>query len=270
MSGWLLLVALLAAGVVAWLLVRGRRQHKRDLAAYLGPGSGRGRPRGGRWRKAGRPGPGAWPGRPARPIVDAEFSSETFVPPEVTREPGRDDRGPGPWGRVAVPAWEHPVPWSYGDTRLVLMVRDPYWLFTYWEITGDAHRAAADMVGREKWFTARPVIRVYDVSAGSHYDVGVDEEARNWYLNVSQPDRTWYIELGRLTEDGRFVMLARSNSVHTPRDGPSKVIDPRWPPLGLEGFRPEGMPASPGMAMPSSPGAPGSPWTRKSEGGSGT
>ncbi len=277
MSGWLLLTAILVVAVVI-LVTAG------SFRSALGRGGGTREPaerrREGRG-EAGEPTPRA--GRPATRhvtrrlgvgplVVDTEFSSEVFLPPEAAGE-GERGAGPGraagdgeqagegygsvgPWGRIAFPAWEHPLPWSYDETRLTALVRDPYWLFAYWEITGAAHEAAIDAVGREKWFLARPVIRVHDVTGGGAYDVAVNEDARNWYLNVGQPDRTFYLEIGRITADGRFIMLARSNTVHTPPDSVSWVIDPRWPPLGQgEMFWPEGMPVSPGMAMPSSPGA---------------
>jgi len=261
-SGLILLAAILAAGAVGWLVYRGWREARaRRQAAEGGGRPGEPRRRAGRgllaWGRGDRPGRG--PAAPShRPVVDTEFSSETFVPPEAARPPLR---------RIAVPGWEHPVPWSYGETRLVALTRDPYWIFAYWELTDEVHRAAEERVGREAWFHARPVIRVYDVTGGGRYDVAVDEGARNWYLNVGQPDRTWYLELGRITEAGEFVMLARSNTVHTPRDAPSGVIDWRWPPfyqLYGESFWPEGMPGSPGglpasPGMPSAPGAPGSP-----------
>lgn len=279
---WLLLAAILSAVALGWVAYRNLR------AARAGAREAPGGPE----RQRGRDGRGR-DGRRARalvsrrPVLDAEFSSETFVPPEVADlgpEPGPTEGGPahpegGPgwpretgaprpaWGRVAVPGWEFPLPWSYGETRLVLMTRDPYWLFAYWELTAEAHRAAAASVGPEAWFAARPVLRVYDVTSGAHYDVDVDEDARNFYLNVGRPDRSWYVEIGRLTPDGRFVMLARSNTVHTPRDGPSGVVDSRWPPLGQEPFWPQGLPGSPGM--PGSAGmagpveATGSPGRRR-------
>lgn len=284
MSGWFWLVGLVATVLVAWWVMALRR---RSLEAQTRKqGRAKAEARGRRSMATGRA------------ITDTEFSAESYIPPEalgggeapgeldtraevaereegdLTRLAGKPAEqlggpvpGPGPWGKVAVPDWEYPLPWSYGQTRLVLLVRDPYWLYSYWEVTGEAQALAEDAVGREAWREARPVLRVYDATAGSHYDVGVDEMARNWHLNVGQPDRTWYAELGRITATGRFVMLARSNTVHTPRDGQSDVIDWRWPPLGLQGRAgmgvAEAMPSSPGVGLPSSPGAPGSAWTKK-------
>ncbi len=239
MSGWLLLAALLIAAVVGWLIYLDRRAARLRRAAPNTPARAR-------VTRLQTP----------RDVTDTEFSSEVFLPPEMSAQ-AAEGQPRAPWGKVAVPAWEHPLPWSYGETRLTLLVRDPYWLFAYWELTDEGRSAAEGLVGREAWAGARPVLRVHDTSTGTAYDVAVNEEARNWYLNVGQPDRTWYAEIGRLTEGGRFVMMARSNTVHTPRDGPSDVIDPRWPPLG-RGAWPGGLPASPGMAAPASPGMPGS------------
>ncbi len=237
MSGWIWLVGLLATVIVVWFVLARRRiaEGTRDGSTARDAGKV---PRPSEVRRLVTRRSGE------RPIADTEFSSEELTAPET----------PGPWGKVAVPSWEHPLPWSYGQTRLVLLARDPYWLFAYWEITAEALALAEQAAGWGAFHGARAVIRVYDATTGFHYDVSVDEVARNWYLNVGQPDRTWYVELGRVTAAGRFVMLARSNTVHTPRDGPSGVIDWRWPPLGRPAVRLEGMPASPGMGMPASPG----------------
>lgn len=277
MSGWLLMVGLLAVAAAVWFILSGRRGVQTRRLQTRG-----GRPR---RRAASRPpDPDRMTARrfvSGRPAADTEFASETLPLPSGSREGDLADAGDetggvqtrarSPWGSVAVPTWEHPIPWSYGETRLTALVRDPYWIFAYWEIAGETHRLAQKAVGPEAWSAAGPILRVHDASGRAHYDVAIDEEVRNWYLNVGQPDRAWYLEIGRLTKSGRFVMLARSNTVHTPRDGPSQVIDPRWPPLGRLAHREGALPASPGFELPSSPGAPGSSWSasRPSETGSG-
>ena len=52
--------------------------------------------------------------------------------------------------------------------------------------------------------------------------------ATNWYLHVNAPDRSFVVDIGLLTRQGRFLLLARSNRVTTPRFGPSDVIDEEW------------------------------------------
>jgi hypothetical protein len=255
MSGWLLMVGLLAVAAAVWFILSDRRgaQTRRLQTRGRRPDARGGRPR---RRAASR-----------RAAADTEFASETLPLPNGSREGDLGDaddetgraqtRARSPWGNVAVPTWEHPIPWSYGETRLTALVRDPYWIFAYWEITGETQRLAEKAVGPEAWSAARPILRVHDASGRAHYDVAIEEEVRNWYLNVGQPDRAWYLEIGRLTRSGRFVMLARSNTVHTPRDGPSQVIDPRWPPQGRAAHGAGALQASPGFGLPSSPGVTG-------------
>ena len=50
------------------------------------------------------------------------------------------------------------LPAGYGKDRIVVMVRDPYWLHCYWELTRHAIQRAEAALGQE-WHTSRPVLR---------------------------------------------------------------------------------------------------------------
>src|SRR5204863_159694 len=50
----------------------------------------------------------------------------------------------------------------------------------------------------------------------------------NWYLDVSNPPRSFRVDIGYLARSGRFYVLARSNVVTTPRAGVSDIIDENW------------------------------------------
>lgn len=121
------------------------------------------------------------------------------------------------------------LPQGYGDTKIVAMVRDPYWLFVYWEINHDKRRELS-LLGVD---SGRLVLRVWDVSgvafngfnANSHFDVEVNDITNNWYLQLPAPNKSWCIDLGLLGADGEFVLIARSNTVLTPRDTLSDQID---------------------------------------------
>ncbi|MGE5509063.1 MAG: DUF4912 domain-containing protein [Chitinophagales bacterium] len=127
------------------------------------------------------------------------------------------------------------VPAGYGDTRIVAMPRDPNWLFAYWEIGG----ALADAVRREHgsriFEESRKILRVHDVTelefdgTNAHrcWDLEVGD-TRSWYVHVGEPDRDYCVDLGLLTSDGRFILLARSNVVRTPAEGFSSVLDAEW------------------------------------------
>src|SRR5207302_4240106 len=55
------------------------------------------------------------------------------------------------------------LPAGYGKDRIVVMVRDPYWLHCYWELTRHAIQRAEAALGQE-WHTARPILRLLDIA----------------------------------------------------------------------------------------------------------
>src|SRR5438045_5505654 len=56
------------------------------------------------------------------------------------------------------------LPGGYGKDRIVCMVRDPYWLHTYWELTRQAVQRAEAALGQD-WHGAKPILRLLDVSS---------------------------------------------------------------------------------------------------------
>jgi hypothetical protein len=127
------------------------------------------------------------------------------------------------------------LPVSYDEDRIALLVRDPYWVHVYWDITRDTLARAQEVLG-ERWREARSILRVYDVTgvqfdgtnANSFFDIEITGGATNWYVNVHVPNRAYCVEVGLLSVSGEFVMLARSNVASTPRDVPSDVTDEEW------------------------------------------
>lgn len=127
------------------------------------------------------------------------------------------------------------LPGGYGKDRIVAMVRDPYWLHCYWELTRQSVKRAESALGQE-WHGAKPILRVLDV--GSHdtssasesivRDIDIHGGCNNWYIDVNNPPRSFRVDIGYLSRSGRFYVLARSNVVSTPRAGVSDVIDENW------------------------------------------
>jgi hypothetical protein len=127
------------------------------------------------------------------------------------------------------------LPHTYGHDRLVVLVRDPYWLHCYWELTRQTiERAQAAL--EQDWHTSKPMLRVIDVTsedttAASEVvvrDIEIHGGTNNWYIDVQNPPRTYRVDIGYLTKGGRFYVLARSNLVSTPRPGVSDTIDENW------------------------------------------
>src|SRR5437868_2451223 len=87
-----------------------------------------------------------------------------------------------------------PLPEGYGDNRLVIMSRDPFWFFAYWEITHDRAEQIRVAHGRDSWDRAVLVLRVHDlgessqtpIDAADFFDVDVQKFARQWYVQVPE------------------------------------------------------------------------------------
>ncbi|MDN5347132.1 MAG: uncharacterized protein PWP65_696 [Clostridia bacterium] len=130
------------------------------------------------------------------------------------------------------------LPASYGKDQIVVMVKDPYWLYAYWEITDKKRAEFRRQFGPDSWEKSQPMLRVYDLTHNLYdflhapfFEIAITENADNWYIQVNRPCHTFCVDIGRLLPLHGFVTLARSNIVTTPADQPSSKIDPLWPPL---------------------------------------
>jgi hypothetical protein len=137
---------------------------------------------------------------------------------------------------------EPQLPRGYGVDRLALMVRDPHWLFAYWEITATKQDEFIRTYGPEAWSSTHPVLRVYDITgvdfngnnARDFFDIRLDDDIENWHIEVREPDHSFCVDLGRMFQDGRFITLLRSNIAHTPRATLSNRLDEEW--MWIEGL----------------------------------
>ena len=128
------------------------------------------------------------------------------------------------------------IPNGYGDHRIALMVKDPWWLYAYWEIRSQEERRVRSQLAPQEIEGLQSALRVYDVTdlgapnqpAPPWFDIPLSGLAMNWYIHTNAPNRSFIVEIGLLTKTGRFLPLARSNQVTTPRFGPSDVLDEEW------------------------------------------
>ncbi|MCG6136218.1 MAG: DUF4912 domain-containing protein [Nostoc sp. LLA-1] len=119
------------------------------------------------------------------------------------------------------------LPSGYGESRIVLLPRDPQWAYTYWDIPNE-HKAELRQQGGQQL-----ALRIYDVtdisldhqSPHSIQEYPADELAREWYIPVPVSDRDYVIDIGYRTADGRWLVLARSARVHIPPVYPSDWIE---------------------------------------------
>lgn len=119
--------------------------------------------------------------------------------------------------------------------RLIVMVRDPYWLHAHWELQRQSVERAAAALGQH-WHAATPIIRLLSVSADGTTnatervlrDIEIHGGVNNWYIDVDDPPSSYRLEIGYLGENGQFFSMARSNVVTTPQPGSKDAIDENW------------------------------------------
>jgi uncharacterized protein len=127
------------------------------------------------------------------------------------------------------------LPRGYGRDRIVVMVRDPFWLHAYWELTEQTLRRAEAALEQE-WHHAKPILRLVDItsedSAGLSEtvvrDIDIHSGCNNWYIDIKNPSRSYRVDIGFIAKSGRFYMLCRSNVVNTPKPNVSDQIDENW------------------------------------------
>ena len=115
--------------------------------------------------------------------------------------------------------------------KLVVMVRDPYWLHVVWELSQKSVDRARAAMGQH-WHKAKPILRLFRImeagSAVHQRDITIHGGVSNWYVDVQEPPCEFRLEIGYLDENGSLYCLARSNSVRTPPAGTRDAIDDNW------------------------------------------
>jgi hypothetical protein len=154
--------------------------------------------------------------------------------------PAKEPRPSGPYENF---------PYGYGEEKIALMVRDPYLVHAYWEVT-------PSRIEHEKaWFgwNSKLAVRIYDVTgiqfdgrnALGYFDQEVFERVGSWYFDVERPSHSFLADIGLLSPEGKFLTLSRSNYITMPRDGVSDVLDEEWMLVDEEFRKLYGIPGGP-------------------------
>lgn len=128
------------------------------------------------------------------------------------------------------------LPGGYGDSRIMLLPRDPQWAYVYWDVP-NSHKEELRRQGGQQL-----TLRLYDVtdinldyqSPHSVQEYACDEMTREWYLPLPVSDRDYVAELGYRTFDGRWLMLVRSPIIHVPPVYPSDWIEDTFVTVGWD------------------------------------
>ncbi len=116
--------------------------------------------------------------------------------------------------------------------RIVLVVRDAYWIQAYWEVTKPTVMRVRAAMGNA-WYGAKPVLRLMEVQGDGTSpvenvvrEIPVHGGVKNWYIDVPDPPKSYRIAIGYVSGEGRFYSITTSNLVKTPE--PGGVLDNNW------------------------------------------
>ena len=149
---------------------------------------------------------------------------------------GQHKTNDGPNGAVGANGKPHRnLQGTSAKDRILVIVRDPFWLHVFWELTHQSVQRAEAALGQD-WHGSRPILRVYDVTSQDTTstaemvvrDVDIHGGCTNWYVEVTQPPRSYRVDIGYVSKRNQFYVLGRSNIVTPPKAGVSDAIDENW------------------------------------------
>ncbi|MCD3351542.1 DUF4912 domain-containing protein [Clostridium botulinum D/C] len=116
----------------------------------------------------------------------------------------------------------------YEKSSIVLMPQSTHVVFCYYNISSMTIKDFEDIYGEDSWKNSKPVLKVYEVDDGIAKEIEtiyLDVFADNWYINLDKTNIHVFVKLGRILADDKFVSIAISNTVITPRESQSDNTD---------------------------------------------
>ncbi len=113
------------------------------------------------------------------------------------------------------------LPEQYADTKITMLLRDPFWAYAYWDINH------LDLIKvKEKYPELELFLRVYELQkqtdhvsdAIGNFEIPIQESDRSWYINLPNPGRCYVVDLlcDCLSDGGEILLISRSNMVESP------------------------------------------------------
>jgi uncharacterized protein len=145
------------------------------------------------------------------------FQGDTPAPPGVSGPGQRYVLGP----TAPVPPADFgddvgELPEAYGTKKLLLVARDPHWLYAHWDLTNQQLREYNSLAADRHL-----VLRVYEGSLGGTFaaEVHVHPESRNWFIHVGRGGTRYVAELGYYQASTRaWARISGSTATLTPPD----------------------------------------------------
>ncbi len=184
---------------------------------------------------------------PARPSSVSAHNPDKHAP----SEPDRRIFAPARLRKFAAALQEHPPRTGCDYAGISLLEIAPKKLYAHWSLP-DSLLAGLRMRLGEAYRNAQQTLRFYEVTnilfdgtnALHTFDLDIHPGEESRYIDLWSTDKTYLVELGLRSADGRFHALARSGHAHAPRDSAAADSQPQF--LNVEANRlPLPQPATP-------------------------
>ena len=182
----------------------------------------------------------AKPAKPAQPAQRASAAKKLSIPPILLEgDAPSAPRPSGPGERYVLGGTDSSMlegeslelPESYGTQRLLLVARDPNWLYAHWDLTGEQlrkyNKAAKD---------GHLIVRVFkgQPSGKPVLEQHVHPESRNWFLHVGHGGTKYVAQLGYVDRSNAWQTVATSAATFTPPDVLSDDTSVRFETIPIE------------------------------------
>ncbi|MBI1842495.1 MAG: DUF4912 domain-containing protein [Verrucomicrobia bacterium] len=130
-------------------------------------------------------------------------------------------------------ALDQALPDAYGTRKLLLIARDPHWLYAHWDFTADQLREC-----NAKSADKHLVLRIHKDGVGEtpFAEIHVHPESRHWFVHVARGSTRFLGELGYYAsqKQRRWTRVALSEPTLTPPDSLSDDRSVRFATLPME------------------------------------
>lgn len=147
---------------------------------------------------------------PFEPLVVPDVISEEIIPEESEAEEIIDTG--------------LPIPSHYEFDIMRAMVQDPFRLYVYWQLKDDPFERLSRIFPKDQISGFHTVLKLIDETNNIAVFFNA-AYARDYWFSVF-PDRRYRVEVGLRSERHGFINLLTSQSVTTPRGGPSDQVAP--------------------------------------------
>jgi len=116
------------------------------------------------------------------------------------------------------------LPYRYNQTVVKLLAQTPNTLFVYWDISDEDKENYIKQYGEYFFSNTKPVLVIHNKTKNYSFEIDINDFANSWYLNVTDANCNYQIELGRrpineyVNISNNYLYITNSNDIQMPND----------------------------------------------------